>query len=68
MDQKEHRRFMHAQAKEAQKYKKEQDEKAGRDLGQEPLHKWCEEESEKFRKKWGEKNKEGEIAKKKEGF
>ena len=66
MDPKEHKEFMRAQAKEAQKYKDEQEKKAGKDLGQDPLHKWCEEKSEQFRKKW-EKDKNKLIAKKKKG-
>lgn len=59
MDQKkekEHKKFMDAQAEEALKFKKQEDEKAGRDLGDEPIHRWIWEQSESFRKKWKKKS------------
>ena len=52
MNKKKHKEFMEAQVKEALKFKKEQDKKASKDLGDDLIHQWIWDCSESFRKKW----------------
>jgi len=48
---KEFKRFMQDQVKEIKKYLKEEEE-AGRAINDNTIHKWIEEESASFRKRW----------------
>jgi len=52
MDGARMKRFMKDQRKEIEKHKKKEAEKAGKDLGDQPIHEWIQSQSEEFRKKW----------------
>ena len=52
MNEKKHKKFMHDQLEEIKKVKNQEDKKAGKDLGDNFIHKWIKEESARFRKKW----------------